>query len=237
VRHSSPADDHALLPGAYLNASLIPPLQDAQANSGSFIVSQAPLPSTFATFFEQLYRHRVRTLVNLTPLVEGGFQKSDMYWPESDEPFPVAEGWTVRLTASSNEEAATVRQLRIAPTNGDVHELAQIHFEGWRDHGNLPIPEMLSLIKAVDKSQALAGTTGTPPPVWVHCSAGIGRSGTLVGALLARQLNLQRDETPGLAVAGQVTQHMRHYRPGMVQTPGQLLTLGHVVEALRALVR
>ncbi|KAE8260725.1 hypothetical protein A4X13_0g175 [Tilletia indica] len=80
--------DHALLPGLYLNASLIPalpfPSPDAKGKGRTgqaYIASQAPLPHTFPTFFAHLCAQHVRVLVMLTPLEERGAPKADRYWP------------------------------------------------------------------------------------------------------------------------------------------------------------
>ena len=45
--------DGAILPGPYINASLIPPLPDA-ARGFACIASQAPLPATYPAFFEHI---------------------------------------------------------------------------------------------------------------------------------------------------------------------------------------
>ncbi|CAD6964821.1 unnamed protein product [Tilletia laevis] len=83
--------DHALLPGPYLNASLIPPLplplpastQPSRPQGQAYIASQAPPPHTFPAFFAHLCAQRVRVLVMLTPLTERGLKKADQYWPSA----------------------------------------------------------------------------------------------------------------------------------------------------------
>ena len=213
-----------------MNASLVPSLEGASRRS-TYIVSQAPLPDTFAAFFHHLHAQRVQTLVNLTPLAENGIRKSERYWPLAAA--PVTSGaWHVELLRetmrNTSADRACVRQLRLTPADGPSHELEQIHFTGWQDHGELDPAVLVSLLDAIQRDKGA---------VWIHCSAGIGRSGTLLGALLAQELDLASSPASAMEIAARTTSHMRQYRAGMVQTPGQLQTLARVIELLRAAPR
>lgn len=213
-----------------MNASCVPSLAGA-SRASTYIVSQAPPPDTFGAFFHHLHAQRVQTLVNLTPLAENGIRKSERYWPLATA--PVTSGaWRVDLLGETERGAsadrACVRQLRLTHADGASHELQQIHFTGWQDHGELDPAVLVSLLNAIQRDKGA---------VWVHCSAGIGRSGTLVGALLAQELDLKSSSGSAMELAARTTAHMRQYRMGMVQTPGQLLTLARVIEVLRAAPR
>lgn len=240
-------DDHALVPGAYINASLIPPLPDTEKGNGC-IASQAPTPSTFSTFFEHLVAQKIDVLVNLTPLVEHGFPKSDPYWPSSpSEPLIVDHLWKVSLLSekdahdSFDAESAPLahnvprlcmRRLRIESLVHDrQHEMTQMHFEGWPDHGVLDLQVLFGLLEAM---HALQSRSAERPPVWVHCSAGIGRSGTLIGTYLLQQQATTLTSQQPLSMAGDVTAHMRKYRAGTVQTPGQLAVLALAAAKMQA---
>jgi len=240
-------DDDALLPGPYINASFIPPMPGASGEDGC-IASQAPIPSTFATFFEHLVAQKTSVLVNLTPLVEHGLPKSDRYWPLStSESLIVSNLWEVSLLSEKaahdvfdaesaplahNVPSLRVRHLRIMSLQDQrQQELIQLHFEGWPDHGALD-PQVL--IGLVEGAHALQRRSIEPRgPVWVHCSAGIGRSGTLIGAyLLHQQDDIQPASQQALLSASEVTAHMRKYRAGSVQTPGQLVVLALAIERM-----
>ncbi|WFD36888.1 protein-tyrosine-phosphatase [Malassezia cuniculi] len=195
--------DHSLLPGAYLNASLIPPL-----GSHSYVATQAPLPATFQTFYEHIVATGTDTIVNLTPVVERGIRKSDPYW-EADA---LGDGWSVSVDseAAGDIPGLTVRTLTIsAPEH--THQVTQLHFESWPDHGVVPSETLIALANAVQ-------TTRKQDPVWVHCSAGIGRSGTLIGVLLAMEHD--DPQVSPVDMAAKITAHMREQRAGMVQTSG-----------------
>lgn len=213
-------DDHALLPGQYLNASVIPPLA-----AQSYIATQAPMPHTFKSFYAHVVASGANTIVNLTPLVERGMRKSDPYWLPAD----LGDGWSVALENESTYNGGipdmTTRTLLISSPEHS-HRVTQLHFEGWPDHGVIEPDVLLNIVRLVGQTR---GTRTNP--VWVHCSAGIGRSGTLIGALLAAEYD-DRSASP-LDMAATLTSHMRKQRAGMVQTPGQFAALANAISALR----
>lgn len=230
--------DSAILPGPYINASLIPPLPDAERGFPC-IASQAPLPDTYPTFFEHICTQKPRVLLNLTPLEEQGIPKSDRYWP-LDTASPLLAGpWSVSLLSIENASDAfpgtkataldklRVRRLQLSRP-GMSHNVTQLHFVGWPDHGDLDVQSFAGLLEAVHAVQ-----DGATTPAWIHCSAGIGRSGTVIGALLAQmQPSSFFAQRTALEQATYLTAYMRKFRPGSVQTPTQLISMAAAIAAL-----
>lgn len=230
--------DNAILPGAYINASLIPTLPDAERGFPC-IASQAPLPNTYPVFFEHICTQKPRVILNLTPLEEQGIPKSDRYWP-LDTTSPLLAGpWSVSLlsietaadafpgTKAAVLDRLCVRRLQLSRP-GLSHNVTQLHFVGWPDHGDLDVQRFSSLLEAVHVIQGESAR-----PVWIHCSAGIGRSGTVIGALLAQmQQSSFLAQHTALEKATYLTAYMRKFRPGSVQTSTQLMSMAATIEAL-----
>ena len=93
------------------------------------------------------------------------------------------------------------------------------HFKAWPDHG---VPQdtkqVLGFLKDVNKRQAyLEEGQERPGPITVHCSAGIGRTGTfIVIDMLLRKIE---EESVDTAIDIQKTiLDLRKQRSGMVQT-------------------
>ena len=83
----------------------------------------------------------------------------------------------------------TTRKLQVTPSGGgEALQVTQLHFKGWPDHGVPESPDALLRLRAVMDKRRQA-SKDHKAPVLVHCSAGVGRTGTLIGLdNIARQL-------------------------------------------------
>ncbi|XP_031817657.1 receptor-type tyrosine-protein phosphatase H [Sarcophilus harrisii] len=119
----------------------------------------------------------------------------------------VAEHWTIRdlqLFHMDLKESLSVRQF---------------HFTAWPDHGVPRSPDPLLAFQALLRQWLEQSPEGGPPIV--HCSAGVGRTGTLIALdVLLRQLQKYRH----VGVQSFIRK-MRRSRPLMVQTEGQYIFL------------
>jgi protein tyrosine phosphatase len=98
--------------------------------------------------------------------------------------------------------------------------ITQFHYENWPD-GGAPDSTLFKFLLGEVKHKENKG------PIFVHCSAGAGRTGVFIATHALREcINSQigNAETPNVNVNGIVAQ-MREIRPGMVQTQEQLNTV------------
>ncbi|KAK5895427.1 hypothetical protein CesoFtcFv8_012020 [Champsocephalus esox] len=158
----------------YINASLIP-VEEAQRN---YILTQGPLPNTCGSFWEMVWEQRSRGVVMLNRVVEKGSIKCAQYWPQREEGDAVFEDTNFKLTFVSEDVKSyyTVRQLELENlSTAETREILHFHYTTWPDFG---VPEspasFLNFLFKVRESGCLT----SEGPVVVHCSAGIGRSGT-----------------------------------------------------------
>ncbi|KAJ7332032.1 hypothetical protein JRQ81_014212 [Phrynocephalus forsythii] len=202
----------------YINASLI---KMEEANR-SYILTQGPLPNTCGHFWEMVWEQKSRGVVMLNRVMEKGSIKCAQYWPQKEEKEMLFEDTNFTLTLMSEDVKSyyTVRQLELGNlTTHESREILHFHYTTWPDFG---VPEspasFLNFLFKVRESGSLSPEHG---PIVVHCSAGIGRSGTfcLVDTCL---LLMDKRQDPSSVDIKQVLLEMRKYRMGLIQTADQL---------------
>ncbi|XP_034522936.1 receptor-type tyrosine-protein phosphatase V-like isoform X5 [Ailuropoda melanoleuca] len=200
----------------YINANFIPGYSHPQ----EFIATQGPLKKTLEDFWRLVWEQQVHIIVMLTVGMENGRVLCEHYWPS--DPTPITHGHiTVHLLAEEPEDEWTKRefQLQHVAQPQRRRRVKQLQFTTWPDHS---IPEAPgSLLAFVELVQEQARATQGAGPVLVHCSAGVGRTGTFVA--LSRLLR-QLEEEQAVDVFNAVYA-LRLYRPLMIQTPSQYIFL------------
>ncbi|XP_059521697.1 receptor-type tyrosine-protein phosphatase H [Myotis daubentonii] len=203
-------------PGSdYINASFMPGLWSPR----EFIATQGPLPQTVGDFWRLVWEQQSHTLVMLTNCVELGRVKCEHYWPLDAQPCTHGH-LQVTLEGEKVMENWTVRDLKLRHTQEQkTLSVRQFHYVAWPDHGVPHSPDPLLAFWKVLR-QWLDKTPEGGPPI-VHCSAGVGRTGTLIALdVLLRQL-----ECEGVVGPFSFVKKMRESRPLMVQTEAQYVFL------------
>ncbi|XP_059195802.1 tyrosine-protein phosphatase non-receptor type 2a isoform X2 [Centropristis striata] len=201
----------------YINASLVM-VEEAQR---AYILSQGPLRNTCGHFWLMIWEQCSKAVIMLNRVIEKGSEKCAQYWPTTEEQQMsfTDTGFVVRLLAEEDQSHYTIRVLELQNTmTGETREIYHFHYTTWPDFG---VPEspasFLNFLFKIRESGSLGAEHG---PSVVHCSAGIGRSGTL--ALVDTCLVLiDRRKTPSVDIQ-KVLLDMREYRMGLIQTPDQL---------------
>lgn len=219
----------------YLNAVLIPlMLEEKQI---TYVATQAPKENCFNEFWLAAIVNDTDTIVNLAmPLEENKLKCDDywshQYWKEIGH-FTIKDGNRVigtltkhldiadEIIACSGNERLVKRNFVFTSNidENDTRIITQFHYENWPD-GDVPKDLLLfeKLIEEVDKSGSKKG-----PPI-IHCSAGIGRTGTfIVTDFSLKQIKEQIKKQVALNVDPmQVIKYCREFRKGIVQTQEQL---------------
>lgn len=143
-----------------------------------FVASQAPMEVEYETFWKVIFEKNP-TLFDLTTLedqVQGGVTK---YYPDRfDEP-KACGALSVRLVGI-NRRTYTY-QIENTETR-KVKWINRCHFAEWRDFNAVSLPVLQELVQEVE--------TFSPDPnqlLWVHCRAGVGRTGSLITALVLKE--------------------------------------------------
>lgn len=202
----------------YINASLVI-VEEAQR---SYILTQGPLRNTCGHFWLMIWEQRTKAVIMLNRVIEKGSEKCAQYWPTQEEREMSFRDthFVVTLLSEDVKSYYTSRVLQLHNTStGESREIFHFHYTTWPDFG---VPEspasFLNFLFEVRESGSLATEHG---PAVVHCSAGIGRSGTfsLVDSCLVL---MDKRKDPSSVDIQKVLLDMRQYRMGLIQTPDQL---------------
>ncbi|KAH3713060.1 hypothetical protein DPMN_072825 [Dreissena polymorpha] len=202
----------------YINASFI----DGYKRRNEYIATLGPMSKqlgNFATFWRMAWQHNVETIVMVTNLVEEGKDKCEKYWPSVDAP-QMYDDIQV-LCQSEHQYAEFTRRTFTVIKERQTRTLTQLHFTSWPDKD---VPEDVSSIIEFRQNVLRAPATLEGPTI-VHCSAGIGRTGTYI----AIDILTKEGEAEGAIDIPGCVLNMRQNRPNMVQTAGQYAYLHHAV--------
>lgn len=201
----------------YINANLV----EMDRVDRSYILAQGPLPSTTSHFWSMVWEQRSRAVIMLNRVIEKGTTKCHQYWPKDIGETVLCEdvGLSVENMSSIPGENYTTAVMRITDIKtGETREVIHFHYTTWPDFGVPSSPDaFLEFLDAVRESGSLCGDVG---PAVVHCSAGIGRSGTF--CLVDSCLLMAEQEGPERVSVKEVLLGMRRYRMGLIQTQDQL---------------
>ncbi|XP_049946820.1 tyrosine-protein phosphatase corkscrew-like [Schistocerca serialis cubense] len=223
------------VPGSeYINANYIRP-DDEAGDSGCgrcYIATQGCLPATTGDFWEMVWQENTRVIVMTTKEVERGKNKCVRYWPEEGQSKDFGR---VRVRNLSESSTADYTLREFAVSLGDERKVYHYHFQAWPDHGVPSDPGcVLNFLHDVNARQESCGPSAGP--VLVHCSAGIGRTGTFIVIDIVLDQIKRRGLDCEIDIQRTI-QMVRAQRSGMVQTEAQYkfvyLAVQHYIETVR----
>lgn len=193
----------------YINANLV----RIRGTPGAYLAAQGPLKQTCHAFWRMVWSLNVPVIVMLTRLKENQRYKCSQYWPKTKDQY--GEFQVQQLQKIEENDATLRRVFHVVNTlTNEERTVHQLQYVEWPDHGVPPSTQRFrALLRLVD------GLASVQDNVVVHCSAGIGRTGTFCAVHTALFQLIQQPGTlinvPALVLA------LRRERPGMVQTKEQ----------------
>uniref|UniRef100_A0ABK0LQG8 Tyrosine-protein phosphatase non-receptor type 13 n=1 Tax=Rattus norvegicus TaxID=10116 RepID=A0ABK0LQG8_RAT len=205
--------------GGYINASFIRIPVGTQ--EFVYIACQGPLPTTVGDFWQMVWEQNSTVIAMMTQEVEGEKIKCQRYWPSILGTTTMAnERLRLALLRMQQLKGFVVRVMALEDIQtGEVRHISHLNFTAWPDHDTPSHPEDLLTFISYMRHIRRSG------PVITHCSAGIGRSGTLICidvvlGLISQDLEFDISD---------LVRCMRLQRHGMVQTEGQYVFCYQVV--------
>ncbi|XP_008282979.1 receptor-type tyrosine-protein phosphatase C, partial [Stegastes partitus] len=159
----------------YINASFI----DGYKESKKYIAAQGPKDETVADFWRMIWEQQSSIIVMVTRCEEGNRVKCAQYWPSIDRQTEIFEEFVVKLNSEDHCPDYTIRRLSLMNKRdkNSEREVTHIQFMSWPDHGVPGEPHLLLKLRR----RVNAFKNFFSGPIVVHCSAGVGRTGTYIG--------------------------------------------------------
>jgi protein tyrosine phosphatase len=154
-------------------------------------------------------QNRVCTILMVTPLVEKGKTKCERYWPTEGQILPLGYDMHVECSGCyALSHTITVSTLDLW-CGSDCHHIKHFYYTGWPDFG---VPEREDVKILLELVMSSIEGAASASPIVCHCSAGVGRTGTV--AAILRYYNTGEEPL-------EIVKKLRQQRHGMVQTKEQ----------------
>lgn len=205
--------------GGYINANFIKmPVKDEDY---MYIACQGPLPTTLGDFWQMVWEQKSNVIAMMTQEVEGGKVKCQRYWPDTPRTAEMVDDrLQITLLKDQYLDNFVIRLIEVKDVQtNEVKHVTHLNYTGWPDHGTPSQPEQLLTFISYMRHVHRSG------PIISHCSAGIGRSGTLICIDVVLGL-ISKDADFDLS---DVVRNMRLQRHGMIQTEDQYIFCYQVI--------
>ncbi|XP_078505904.1 tyrosine-protein phosphatase non-receptor type 14 [Lissotriton helveticus] len=216
----------------YINASHIK--VSISGEEWHYIGTQGPLPNTCHDFWQMVWEQGVNVIAMVTAEEEGGRCKSHRYWPKLGSRHSSATYGKFKVTTKFRTDSGCH-----ATTGLKVKHLVSLQertvwhlqYTDWPDQG---CPEDIQgFLSYLDEIQSVRRHTNImldssktcSPPIVVHCSAGVGRTGVVILTELMIR-SLEHNENVDVPV---MLRYLREQRMFLVQTIAQYNFVYHVL--------
>ncbi|XP_036926369.1 receptor-type tyrosine-protein phosphatase C [Sturnira hondurensis] len=159
----------------YINASYI----DGFKEPRKYIAAQGPRDETVGDFWRMIWEQKATVIVMVTRCEEGNRNKCAEYWPSMGEGAREYGDVLVRVNEHKTCPDYVIQKFSIANKKEKTagREVTHIQFTSWPDHGVPEDPHLLLKLRR----RVNAFSNFFSGPIVVHCSAGVGRTGTYIG--------------------------------------------------------
>lgn len=194
----------------YINANFVVSYKERK----KFICAQGPMDNTVCDYWRMIWEQRLELILMLTNLEEYSKTKCAKYWPDKMEGEKSFGDITVTHVEEKRCSDYVIRQLRVCKENTsrgtEERIITQYHYLVWKDFMAPEHPHgIIKFIKRMNEAYSLEKGS-----ILVHCSAGVGRTGTLV----ALDSLLQQLAEEGQVAIFNTVCDLRHQRNFLVQS-------------------
>ncbi|XP_041831905.1 tyrosine-protein phosphatase non-receptor type 14-like [Melanotaenia boesemani] len=171
----------------YINASHIKVM--IRGEEWHYIATQGPLANTCADFWQMVWEQGVNVIAMVTAEEEGGRSKSHRYWPKLGSKHNSATHGKFKVTTKFRTDSGCFATTGLKVKHllsGQERTVWHLQYTDWPEQG---CPEYVTgFLSYLEEIQSVRRHTNSMldtskslnPPVVVHCSAGVGRTGVVI---------------------------------------------------------
>uniref|UniRef100_A0A3Q0R9S2 protein-tyrosine-phosphatase n=1 Tax=Amphilophus citrinellus TaxID=61819 RepID=A0A3Q0R9S2_AMPCI len=171
----------------YINASHIKVM--IRGEEWHYIATQGPLANTCADFWQMVWEQGVNVIAMVTAEEEGGRSKSHRYWPKLGSKHNSATHGKFKVTTKFRTDSGCYATTGLKVKHllsGQERTVWHLQYTDWPEQGCPEyVPGFLSYLEEIQSvrrhtNSMLDTSKSLNPPVVVHCSAGVGRTGVVI---------------------------------------------------------
>eukprot|EP00041_Stephanoeca_diplocostata_P026826 m.730088 g.730088 ORF g.730088 m.730088 type:complete len:885 (+) comp23052_c2_seq4:343-2997(+) len=215
-------DPEDALETTYINANYI--RGHGERSAKYYVAAQGPMASTINNFVRMIFHQGIRCVVMTTGFVERGVTKCEKYFPDSPDAPPLEFG-DYSVTTKRVQRTSTYQMTTFVLKDLDTDETLRVEhmwYHAWPDHGvptkgkgKIDPDGVLDFLQLVRSTRV--SIDGCSTPMLVHCSAGVGRTGTFIAIDHVMDAIKDRDVVDLL----EIIDTLRDDRTSLVQHPIQ----------------
>eukprot|EP00055_Hartaetosiga_balthica_P001006 m.138003 g.138003 ORF g.138003 m.138003 type:complete len:601 (-) comp12910_c0_seq1:117-1919(-) len=202
----------------YVNANYV---QGPNGDPKFYVAAMGPLPTTIAQFWRMIWETNTAAIIMVTGLVEKGRTKCERYWPAEVDNTTTMQFGDISVVCQNEAAAKGYHYTLLKVTRGhETRKIGHFWYNTWPDHGvprddnnELFTDSVLGLMHTVHKFCSKSKNR----PITIHCSAGIGRTGTIIAIDFCRTSLKEAGKADPL----KVIEKIRNDRCALVQHPIQ----------------
>ncbi|XP_078330009.1 receptor-type tyrosine-protein phosphatase gamma-like [Crassostrea virginica] len=207
----------------YINADYI----KNACGEKAYIASQGPKLNTVEDFWQMVWQENILLIAMVTNLTEGSSIKCERYWPDTITEKMVKGKYSIQLLSQKMYANFASHQLKVINKETRTsRQILHLQYTTWPDHGTPSPLELFVFYQYVSRAM----DEHPKNRLLVHCSAGVGRTGTFI----ALDALYRQGMKEGKINIVEYVNTMREDRMNMIQNASQYQFLYHVLhEAFR----
>uniref|UniRef100_A0A8D0ATM6 Tyrosine-protein phosphatase non-receptor type n=1 Tax=Sander lucioperca TaxID=283035 RepID=A0A8D0ATM6_SANLU len=170
----------------YINASHIKVM--IRGEEWHYIATQGPLANTCADFWQMVWEQGVNVIAMVTAEEEGGRSKSHRYWPKLGSKHNSATHGKFKVTTKFRTDSGCYATTGLKVKHllsGQERTVWHLQYTDWQQGCPEYVQGFLSYLEEIQSvrrhtNSMLDTSKSLNPPVVVHCSAGVGRTGVVI---------------------------------------------------------